>query len=157
MKYDLDTKSYTVIFLLNRTGTKVLLQLKDRTEYTGKLNGVGRKIEDKENPEQGAYREILEETSIESKDIQNLTWLGTLICPENCDERNRDKFPELWFYGAVIYDEDLAKQPKTESEKINWYTILEDNTIDTNGLELAGDGNIPYFIGLAKRYLFGKG
>lgn len=155
MYNSLYTKRYTVIFLLNNTGTKVLLQLKDRTEYAEKLNGVGGKIEDGETPEQGAYREILEETSIIPRNVENLTWLGTLVVPENCDEKNKDKFPELWFYGAIIYDEDLAKQPKTESEKINWYTILEDNTIDTNGLELAGDGNIPYFVGLAKRYLFG--
>lgn len=155
MKIDLNTKRYTVIFILNNTHTKVLLQLKNRTEYAGKLNGVGGKVEDGETPEQGAYREILEETSIKSKDIMCLTWLGTLICPENCDEKNKNKFPELWFYGATILYENLAKQPDTESEKINWYTILDNNTIDTNGLELAGDGNIPYFIGLAKKYLLG--
>lgn len=148
-----EIKQYTVVMLLNSDGSKVLLQLKDRTLYKGKLNGTGGKVEDGETPEQCAYREIAEETSLQPKDIDRLTWLGTLILPEQCDDRYEDMLPELWFYSGIVKDENLVHKPDTETERLFWCDI-DGYDIVTNGIELAGEGNIPYFVRTARRLLF---
>ena len=155
------TKRYTVVVLLNKDGSKVLLQKKDRTAFVGKWNGVGGKIEDGEEPVAGAYREIEEETSLKPSDIKNLTWLGTLTLPEQCDLDNPDLYPELWFFSGIVEDESLAVKPDTETEEIAWFKILDNKKLVSLppkapfNPDLAGDGDLPYFIDSAKRLLFG--
>lgn len=146
-------KKYTVIPLFNKDGSKVLLIKKDRTAFAGKLNGVGGKIEDNETPEQGAYREIEEETSLKPEQVKNLTWLGTLTLPEQCDTDNAGLYPELWFYSGIVEDESWAHTPKNETEPVAWYILNENDGVITH-LELAGDGNLDYFIRRARRLLF---
>lgn len=146
-------KKYTVVVLLNGDGSKVLLEKKDRTLFAGMLNGVGGKIEEGETPEQGAYREILEETSLREEDITMLTWLGTLSLPEQCDTSNADMYPELWFYSGIVDDESLAKKPVDSTEEIAWYSLNNDGRPVTD-LKLAGDGDLQYFIDRARRFLF---
>ncbi len=147
-------KPYTVVLLFNKDGSKVLLQKKDRTDFAGKLNGVGGKLEADEDTIDGAFREVEEETSICREDILIFKWLGTLTLPEQCDSYNYDRYPQLWFYGGVVKDETLAHKPDTETEEINWYELKDNNPI--TDLELAGDGNLPYFIGIANRLLFNR-
>lgn len=144
---------YTVVVLLNGDGSKVLLTKKDRTAFAGMLNGVGGKIEDGETPMDGAYREVQEETSLKPEDIDMMTWLGTLIIPEQCDERNADKYPELHFFSGIVNDESKAHKPDSETEPIAWYEIGEDN-MPISDLEVAGDGDLRYFITLARKWLF---
>ena len=148
-------KKYTVIPLFNIDGSEVLLIKKDRTAFKGRLNGVGGKIEDGETPEQGAYREIEEETSLKPEQVKNLTWLGTLTLPEQCDNANKDKYPELWFYSGIVKDQSLAHAPENETEPVAWYMLNKDDNVITH-LELAGDGNLEYFIRRARRLLFGE-
>ena len=54
----MQTKKYSVVVLLNKDGSKVLMQKKDHTAFAGKLNGVGGKIEKEEMPWDGALRKI---------------------------------------------------------------------------------------------------
>lgn len=149
-------QQYTVVVLLNSDGSKVLLTKKDRTSFAGMLNGVGGKIEQGEKPMDGAYREIQEETSLMPDDIQMMTWLGTLTIPEQCDEKNADKYPELFFFGGIVDDESKAHKPDSETEPIAWYEIGEDNNPVTE-LNVAGDGDLSYFIGRARKWLFNIG
>lgn len=149
-------KKYTVILLFNKDGSKVLLIKKDRTAFAGKLNGVGGKIENNETPEQGAYREIEEETSLKPEQVKNLTWLGTLTLPEQCDMDNADLYPELWFYSGIMEDESWARTPENETEPVAWYMLGADDSPFTY-LKLAGDGDLEYFIKRARRRLFGSG
>lgn len=150
-------KKYTVILLFNKDGSKVLLIKKDRTAFAGKLNGVGGKIEDNETPEQGAYREIEEETSLKPEQVKNLTWLGTLTLPEQCDMDNAGLYPELWFYSGIVEDESLARTPENETEPVAWYMLRGENSTPVTNLKLAGDGDLEYFIKRARRRLFGSG
>lgn len=146
-------KKYTVIILLNNDGSKVLLQTKDRTAFAGMLNGTGGKIEDQESPIEGAFRELLEETSLQPKDLEHFEWLGTLTLPEQCDDQNPDKLPELWFFGGVVKDESLAHKPENETEPISWYMLDSDSRPITD-MQTAGDGNLEYFIDRTRRILF---
>lgn len=148
-------KKYSVVILFNNDGSKVLLQKKDRTAFAGKLNGVGGKIEDDEQPVAGAMREVLEETSIGPEDLERFEWLGILTLCEQCDDKNQDKYPELWFFGGIVKAEDKARKPDTATEEIDWY-VLDCNNRPFTTLEIAGDGDLEYFIGVARRRLFGK-
>lgn len=154
--YDRPLKKYTVCLIFNEDGTKVLLQLKNRTLYNGKLNGVGGKIEADETPLDGAYREIKEETSLTPDDIPNLRWIATLIPCEQCDDRYSDMYPELFFFAGSTKNVDKAQKPNSESEAIGWYNIKND-VIDEPESKLAGDGNLGYIIKLAIRVLKLKG
>ena len=58
---------YTVCFLFTDNGNHVLMQRKDRTQFAGRYNGVGGKIEPGEAPLEGARREIREETGLKVK------------------------------------------------------------------------------------------
>lgn len=147
-------QKYTVVILFNDDGSKVLLQKKDRTVFAGKLNGVGGKVEYDEQPVNGAFREVLEKTSLKPEDLNRFDWLGTLTLPEQCDTKNADKYPELWFFGGIVKDEALAVKPEDATEEINWFTL--DGNKPVTELETAGDGNLEYFIGAAKRKLFGR-
>ena len=101
--------NYTVCFLFTDNGEKVLLQKKDKTQYAGRLNGVGGKIEPGETPLEGARREIMEETGAS---IQDLIWLGTLIFPKDCglpaDQDNVDC--ELNFFAGTVEDTKMVSQ-----------------------------------------------
>lgn len=146
-------KEYTVVLLFNADGSKVLLVKKDRTTFAGKLNGVGGKIEEGETPEQCAYREIQEESSLPPEKITDLTWIGTLVIPEQCDTDNEDKCPKLWFYTGIVASESWAHTPENETEPVAWYMLNKDSVPFTD-LELAGNGSLEYFIKMARRILF---
>lgn len=146
------TKQYSVILLFNKDGSKVLLQKKDRTTYKGMLNGIGGKVEDGEDPFDGALRELMEETTIKKEDLSVFRWLGRLILPIQCDEENMDKIPDLWFYTGIVKEETSARKAENETEKLEWY-VLSGN-MPVTGIPLAGDGNLEYFISIAKKLLF---
>lgn len=150
-----DIKKYTAVILLNSDGSKVLLQKKDRTAVAGKLNGIGGTIRDNEEPVNSALRSVHYEVSLCPEDLDRFEWIGTLTIPEQCDDKNPDKYPELWFFGGVLKDENRPQKPDTATEEINWYTLRSDNHPFTD-LETAGNGDIEYFIGMARQMFFGK-
>lgn len=155
-------RQYSVVVLLNGDGSKVLLQVKDRTIFAGKLNGVGGKIEYHEEPAKGAMREIKEETTLTEDDIEDFTWLGNLVVPEACDDSNT--IPELIFYSGKVKEEHKAHKAPDATEEVGWYELDNNNIPVTHielagkimSMELAGNGDLPYFIGTARRLLFGK-
>lgn len=148
------TQRYSVVILFNNDGSKILLQKKNRTAFAGKLNGVGGKINNGEIPSTGALREMQEEASLRPEDLEHFKWCGTLLVPEQCDEQNLDKYPELWFFAGIVKDESRAQKPENETEEIDWYELNSDNKPITD-LETAGDGDLEYFIAVGKRLLFG--
>ncbi len=163
-----ETQKYSVVLLFNKDGSKVLLQTKDRTAFAGMLNGVGGKIEKEEQPVMGAFRGIEEETTLKRNKIAHFAWLGTLTLPEQCDTANANKYPELWFFGGVVEDEDLVQKAEDATEEVGWYNITADGdgtirpvtVFERDGkiehMELAGDGDLLYFIGVGRRILFNK-
>lgn len=149
-----EIQRYTVNILFNKDGSKVLLQKKDHTAFAGMLNGIGGKIKDSEEPTAGAFRKIKEDASLQQKNLERWEWIGTLTLPEQCDTKNKDKFPELWFFAGIVTDESLAQKPGAATEDIEWILLNERGEPITN-LKLAGDGDLQYFIGRAKKQLFG--
>lgn len=149
----MQTKKYTVCVLLNKDGTKVLLTRKDRTMFAGKLNGVGGKVDDSEEPWEGALREIKEEASVDKMDIERFSWLGTLTIPEHCDLNAVGTYPELWFFTGIVKNEDLAHTPDGETEPVAWYEFDKDGH-PVSECGTAGDGDVEYFIRMAHRMLF---
>jgi len=63
-------KRMNVIAVYNQSRSCVLMCLRRKDPYKGKLNFVGGKVEPGETGIDAAYRELLEETAITSKDIR---------------------------------------------------------------------------------------
>ncbi|KAJ2079566.1 hypothetical protein H4R24_003684 [Coemansia sp. RSA 988] len=62
---------YTLIFPIDRPNGKVLLGMKKRGFGQGKLNGFGGKVEPSESIEQGAVRELEEESGLCATRVEN--------------------------------------------------------------------------------------
>lgn len=133
---------YTVCFLYTDNGEKVLLQRKNKTQYAGRLNGVGGKIEPGETPLEGARREIMEETGV---NIQALIWLGTLILPKDyglpVGQDNVDC--ELNFFAGTVEDTKMVSQQPGETEPLLW--LLTRQVIGGHA-DTAGEGDVEYFV-----------
>lgn len=70
-------KHYTLVFLRRQSdnGNEILLGMKKRGFGVGKWNGLGGKVEANETYEQGAIREVLEESSLLCKSVQAVGYL----------------------------------------------------------------------------------
>ncbi|KAI7863097.1 NUDIX hydrolase domain-like protein [Spinellus fusiger] len=65
-------KLFTLIFVVDEPHHKILLGMKKRGFGVNKFNGFGGKLEQGETVEQGAYRELWEESSLEAKDMKKV-------------------------------------------------------------------------------------
>ncbi|KAJ1920710.1 hypothetical protein H4219_001109 [Mycoemilia scoparia] len=63
-------KLYTLVYVLNKDKTKILLGLKKRGFGKGRWNGFGGKVEKGETIEQGALRELKEESNLDAKNLE---------------------------------------------------------------------------------------
>lgn len=135
-------KNHTVVFLFDEDTKCVLLQLKDRGPFIGKLNGVGGKFEEGETALQCMLREVEEETGV--TDIRGIHWLGQLILPN--DEPDGPKIG-LDFFCGKIYGRNV--NPPKDAEIVSFYQpqqILEAGADQPN---LAGSGDVWYFLRMA--------
>lgn len=140
---------YTVCFLFDTCGN-VLLQRKDRTEFAEKLNGIGGRVDTEygENPRDGAMRKIQNETGITPS---ILLWLGDLTLPDNCDPENEDACCCLHFFGGID-EHHAACQQENQTETLEWHPFAEIIN-HPERKDLAGDGDVWYFICRAARML----
>lgn len=149
-------KQYTVNLIFNSDGSKVLLQLKDRSLFKGCYNGIGGKIETNEDNRESAIREIKEESNIVLNE-EDLVWLGTLEIPYDCSNDSKIRQScKLYFYGAKIDNEEIYK-PDDATEILQWFKVkdlLGPKTMISP--RLAGNGNLEYFINLGHTLLFGS-
>lgn len=159
---------YTVCFLFDDSLENILLVRKDRTEFQGRLNGVGGEIDydtpPYETPDQGAIREIQEETGIAYENLQSLgltriARLGMLSLPHDCKYPDGD--------GCVLHYYAAAMKPgvkHTETTDTGEALVMEpvDAILASNvgSDRYAGNGDLQYFVnaGLSalRRYLPGK-
>ena len=146
---------YSVCLLFDRTTHDLLLQKKDRTIFAGRYNGVGGKQDSRDEPmEICAKREIYEESGVNR--IKKFTWLGNLILPEDCVAGREGKPAQLYFYAGLIDKSDVKVMPGA-TEQLEFFPLT---CFDGSGEfphELAGDGDLAYFIHRAMRVLFGTG
>ncbi len=130
---------YTLCFIFSPDLEKTLMIRKIKGPHPGYLNGIGGKIEDFDiNPITSALREIKEETGLNSDDIEPLRYLVKLSYPNTNNELN------VFYTKQTVF----GKHPhQMEDEKLIWYKTK--SLLDINNPNLAGDGDIPYFIKFA--------
>lgn len=63
-------KKLNVTAVYNKDENKILMCMRTKEPYKGKLNLVGGKLEEGEDKLEAAYRELAEETGITKKDIK---------------------------------------------------------------------------------------
>lgn len=141
---------YTVCVLICRETNRFLLSKKDRTDFAGRFNGVGGKIEPGETPAAGAIREIKEETGADV--TGRLCKLGTLQLPLDCGKHDPQGCV-LHFYTADVSEEEISQQPG-ETEQLTWFPAKSVVAIPAASETFAGDGDLQYFANLALKRVY---
>ncbi len=137
--------SYTVCLLICRETGRVLLVKKDRTDFAGRYNGVGGKLERRENPVLGAIREIREETGADV--LGRVVKLGKLTIPYDCGKHDPQGCT-LHFFTADVREDEVSQQ-EGETESLTWWPIKSAVAIPACSDTFAGDGDLQYFINIA--------
>jgi 8-oxo-dGTP pyrophosphatase MutT (NUDIX family) len=107
-------KLMTLVMIYN--DEQILLALKKRGFGMGRWNGYGGKIDEGETVEEAAKRELLEESGLVVKELQNRGQLTFTF------EDNHDKEFEVHLFQAKEYDGDPIE---TEEMKPQWFAHAE--------------------------------
>ena len=131
-------RKLNLIVVFNNDLEKVLFFIRAKEPYKGLYNFVGGKIEENENNNEAAYRELFEETGISNKDIKL----------EHFMDLNYFKYENniQVYYGILKHEVTLVE----EKNKLEWVTINE-KLLDNS--KFAGNYNIPHIIRQIKVYL----
>lgn len=131
-------KKLNLIVVFDKKMDKALFCIRAKEPYKGMYNFVGGKVEEGEENDEAAYRELFEETGISSKDIK------------------LDHFMDLNYFkyenNIQVYYGILEKNVKLveEKNKLEWLTI---NNELLNIKKFAGNYNIAHIIEQIKVYL----
>ncbi|HEX7042728.1 MAG TPA: NUDIX domain-containing protein [Patescibacteria group bacterium] len=129
------TLPYTICFGI--IGKKVLLIKRKKEPYLGKWNGLGGKIEENENPDDAAIREMIEETGFESLDgsmeFRGIVTWGVL---------NNNKKQGMYAYFFNYPEKLLFNQKDTREGLLEWKNL--DWILGKNNEEVAK--NLKYFL-----------
>lgn len=119
----------SVVYNINKD--KILMCLRSKNPYKGLYNFVGGKLEEGEDPLEGAYRELVEETGITKNDI-NLTHLMNFFYKLIDVELNV-------YVGSLNKEVDLV-------EEVNSLCWIDANENFFDMKRFAGEGNIGHII-----------
>lgn len=131
-------RKLNLIVVFNKNLDKALFCIRAKQPYKGLYNFVGGKVEEGETNDEGAYRELFEETGISKNDI------------------NLDHFMDINYFkyenNIQVYYGILQNEVKLveEKNKLEWVEINE-NLLDNS--KFAGNYNIPHIIRQIKIYL----
>lgn len=131
-------KKLNLIVVFDKKMDKALFCIRAKEPYKGMYNFVGGKVEEDEENDEAAYRELFEETGISSKDIK------------------LDHFMDLNYFkyenNIQVYYGILEKNVKLveEKNKLEWLTINDELL---NIKKFAGNYNIAHIIEQIKVYL----
>lgn len=131
-------RKLNLIVVFNEKLEKVLFCIRAKEPYKGLYNFVGGKVEEGESNEEGAYRELIEETGISRNDIK----LDYFMDINYFKYENNIQV----FYGILKHEVNLVE----EKNKLEWLEI-NDDLLD-NG-KFAGNYSIPHIIRQIKVYL----
>ncbi len=131
-------KKLNLIVVFDKKMEKALFCIRAKEPYKGMYNFVGGKVEEGEENDEAAYRELFEETGISSKDVK------------------LDHFMDLNYFkyenNIQVYYGILEKNVKLveEKNKLEWLTINDELL---NIKKFAGNYNIAHIIEQIKVYL----
>lgn len=127
---------YTLILIFNEDYDNILLMYKIKGPFPNTWNGVGGKIENSDNnPMEGALREVKEEIGLDANHFNVFKELLILKFPDDVELNV--------FYGTV---KNNTRAIQMEDEEIAWFNV--EDLFDVRDNELAGYGNLPYFINM---------
>ena len=131
-------KKMNLIVIFNKDLDKALFCIRAKEPYKGMYNFVGGKVEEGENDEEAAYREMFEETGITQNDIKL----------EHFMDLNYFKYEKniQVYYGILEQEVKLVE----EINKLEWLDI-DDKLLDVK--KIAGNYSIPHIIAQIKLYL----
>ncbi|TAH64519.1 MAG: NUDIX hydrolase, partial [Anaerolineaceae bacterium] len=134
-------QGYNCIMVYNPEGTKLLFCMRIKDPYKGLYNLVGGKIDKNEDGFAAAYRELEEETGIDSSKIQLHHMMDFTYYNQNC-------YVEV-YVGKL--SEEIAIHE--EIHPLEWLSLDEDY-FDCN--KFAGEGNIGHMVEQVKIYGMGE-
>lgn len=148
------TNDYTVCILFDGYLRNVLLVRKARTDFKGKLNGVGGSVEPGEDPYEGALREIYEETGLSPQDLKSLGMvrlakLGELLVPEDC--KTHDGSCRLHYYAGAVKTMSIAGIKNKGDEPLSWAPWEDVARSGTGDSDYTGNGDLAYFTAAAHK------
>ncbi len=131
-------KKLNLIVVFDKNLEKGLFCIRAKEPYKGMYNFVGGKVEENETNDEGAYRELYEETGIRKQDIEL----------EHFMDLNYFKYENNLqvYYGILKHEVELIE----EKNKLEW-VVLNDDLLDIE--RFAGNYNIPHIIKQIKVYL----
>lgn len=134
-------QGYNCIMVFSLDDEKILFCKRTKDPYMGLYNLVGGKIEKDEDGFVAAYRELREETGIDSKDIQLSHMMDFTYYNQNC-------YVEV-YVGKVNVEVTLID----ELHPLEWLSVNE-NYFDST--KFAGEGNIGHMVEQVRIYGVGK-
>lgn len=114
-KQNISVTTDSVIFFRSDENIKVLLVKRKNDPYKGQWALPGGFLEDEEPLENGAKRELKEETGLEVSRLKQLRAFGT----PGRDPRGRTI--SIVFYGEVVSEEEV--KGSDDAEEANWFSI----------------------------------
>ena len=131
-------KKLNLIVVFDKKMDKALFCIRAKEPYKGMYNFVGGKVEEGEENDEAAYRELFEETGISSKDIKL----------DHFMDLNYFKYENniQVYYGILENNVKLVE----EKNKLEWLTINDELL---NIKKIAGNYNIAHIIEQIKVYL----
>lgn len=113
---------------------------RNKPPYQHMFNGLGGKIEFGETADEGAIRELREESGVTIETLRVFRKLLNSQYPSNI---------ELHVYYGVLNEDMLIDQSKAGDEgELLWIDATE--LLDVTRSDVAGEGNAAYFINLAR-------
>lgn len=131
-------RKLNLIVVFNKDLSNCLFCIRAKEPYKGMYNFVGGKVEEGENNDDAAYRELFEETGISNNDIKL----------DHFMDLNYFKYENNLqvYYGILENEVELVE----EKNKLEWVEI-DDGLLNND--KFAGNYNIPHIIRQIKVYL----
>lgn len=131
-------RKLNLIVVFSKDLEQGLFCIRAKDPYKGMYNFVGGKVEEDEDDEKAAYRELFEETGISRNDIEL----------DHFMDLNYYKYENniQVFYGILKNEVTIVE----EKNKLEWVK-LNDDLLDTK--KFAGNYNIPHIIKQIKIYM----